>query len=161
MAGPESDRNFFDDITGRPGLRRTTSVGFRLKAVFTRASITTETQSCRHMQTMTQQDSMPFLIKNEQITSYGATDGEDNSRENPGYYRPNWLCFRAPRQSLKDSSWGGKIDKKKTKGESEARGEGWRLALGSESAIILVLSKVQAQNRAVCSTFKTNSFILV
>lgn len=42
---------------------------------FHSSAITTEKQSCHHMQTMTQQDSMPFLIKNEQITFYSAMDG--------------------------------------------------------------------------------------
>lgn len=124
----------------------------RAESGFHSSAITTETQSCRHMQTMTQQDSMPFLIKNEQITSYGATDGRITA-ERILILQAQLALLRAPRQSLKDPSWGGKIDKKKTKGESEAREKvgGW--FWGLESAIILVLSKVQAQNRAVCSTF--------
>ena len=76
------------------------------------------------MQTMTQQDSMPFLIKNEQITSYGATDGRITA-ERILILQAQLALLRAPRQSLKDPSWGGKIDKKNLRGKVKQGSFAW------------------------------------
>ena len=82
-----------DNPTGLPGHSGTTSVdsaerGFRSS---TNHREIESPESCRHVQAMTQQDSMPFCVKNEQITLYSTTDGRIMSERGSCYDRRNCI----------------------------------------------------------------------
>ena len=103
---------------------------------------------------------MPFLIKNEQITFYAATDGRVTA-ERILILQAQLALLRAPRQSLKDPSWGGKNDKKKLRGKVK---QGTRLEAGSgvwNQPQFLFYLKSKLKTGLFALPFKTNLFILV